>query len=298
MSTSSSLSTCLAAEACFKCSVADAEYMVRSPCLQCFPHGAIYLCAPCLGEWRCGQCGQMAREGDSSRVPDFASLTSPSAAESTSDASSTWVGSRSGTESVPDADELRVDSLEHTERLLLYIAVPASAKDVILEEGYKTRRRNHVPAAGTEERALRAYHRHRQSSELPALLAVASLEDGNGCSYAVMPCDRAGSGHFRIAAPGLPRYCLTDTSSVLFVCVPRNLRDLILQEGYRPTRRSSVPAATSREDAVRAYRRSQCGPYEVLGALPPADLPRHRHRNGWKLRTTLFPSKFLRQLLA
>ncbi|CAK0872193.1 unnamed protein product [Prorocentrum cordatum] len=120
------------------------------------------------------------------------------------------------------------------------------------------------PVAGTEEQALRALA--RSSPGPAALLAVTSLRDGSGRHYTVTPGRRGG---FRIRSPGLPRTCLSaaDTLSVAYVAVPRELRDVILQEGYQPSRRHSVPTSPSRAGAAEAFCRNHDGPFEVLGVL-------------------------------
>ena len=65
------------------------------------------------------------------------------------------------------------------------------------------------------------------------MLAVASLRDGGGAPYCVTP---GGGEGCRIRVPGLPPHCLVSLENVLYVAVPLELRDRILEEGYRPTR--------------------------------------------------------------
>ena len=52
--------------------------------------------------------------------------------------------------------------------------------------------------------------------------------------------DSTRSG-FKICTPGLPGRCLADPSNILYVAVPSGLRDRILAEGYRPSRRWRLP---------------------------------------------------------
>merc|ERR1712194_522551 len=145
------------------------------------------------------------------------------------------------------------------------------------------------PAKADEDQALDAFYRFNRTPG--ALVAVISLLDGAGQPYPIIP---RGTGGFKICVPGLPSRCLKDPGSILYVAVPRALRDKILTEGYRPARRSCIPTATSRDAAGRAYRRNfRFSPYEVIATLPAASMPRYEHKGGWKLRVPLLPGELL-----
>eukprot|EP00931_Biecheleriopsis_adriatica_P035014 TRINITY_DN20182_c0_g1_i1.p1 TRINITY_DN20182_c0_g1~~TRINITY_DN20182_c0_g1_i1.p1 ORF type:complete len:290 (-),score=46.65 TRINITY_DN20182_c0_g1_i1:63-932(-) len=287
---SASSSTCLAVEACFQC---WADATLSFCCASCSLPGNVFLCARCARAWGCWNCGAATEEDFAPAVQDdvFTLMSGPSSVDgvTVSLSSSSSLAGRGLEETTGQL--IHAQTSEITKRTLLFVAVPGELKDVILQEGFKTRKRNHVPAAGTQEHALAAF---RSSSRSPSVLAVASLHDGTGQPYTVTRTGRHGC---RIWTPGLPRHCLSDVGSVLYVAVPRALRDRILQEGYRPSRRRSVPASISREAAALVYGRHSSSPYEVLGVLTPANLPRRSHKGGYKLSTPLLAGEFLRQLL-
>lgn len=301
--------TTLPNEACFACSVADASQMLRCPtgCQNTL------FCGACAARAECPTCRRPAGPEDLRTDSDF----SPRAASSPGDigAVSLSLASDSGSlvhdhpiaasaggGGIEDAPPLGVggsgggegDAGLHVENALLYLAVPSHLQDAVLQEGFRTRWRNSVPVAGTEEQALRALA--RRSPEPAALLAVTSLRDGDGNPYTVT---RGRRGGFRIRSPGLPGTCLSAVhlSSVAYVAVPLELRDIILQEGYQPTRRRSVPTSPSRAIAAEAFGRLHNRECEVLGVLLDPSIPRHWHAGGWKLRTPVLHRQYLRQLL-
>ena len=56
-------------------------------------------------------------------------------------------------------------------RVLLFVAVPECVKDAVISEGFKTRRRNHIPAT-VENQALASFARASHGA-MGAVLAMA-----------------------------------------------------------------------------------------------------------------------------
>jgi len=278
------------------CSSADAS--VQFCCSEC---GSFHLCGGCARDrWRqCMICDRLATAADFSADPDFSEWRTSSSASDKEDGGLTI--SVASNEIGKEANYAISEFNSHVnpdvdfQRVLFYLAVPGIWKDDVLREGFRTRLRNSVPVARTEEDAITAFRRSHRAP--PSVIAITSLDDGAGIQYCITRCPRSARG-FQIQSPGLPQHCLADTAHVAYVAVPRTLRDTILREGYQPSRRRCVPTSASREQAARAYCRNfRASPYEVLAVLLSPEIPRHSHKGGWKLRTPVLPSELLRQLL-
>lgn len=304
MASSSTSSTCLGVEACYACSVADVKMFFR--CRACDVPGKFYLCCRCIQQWRCPKCQRAALE-DFVVSEEMDEMAMSSSRRSVSGCDGVTLSLHSYSTGSTCAASFReeppeslgaanaADSIAIPGQPLLFVAVPEPIKETVLREGFKTRRRNHVPAACTQEHAETAFRR-RQRIGHSSVVAITSLQDGTGRPYSVTLRSGKLRG-CRIWTPGLPSRCLMDATQVLYVAIPHAVRDVILREGYKPSQRRSVPTSTSRDGAVSIYRRYRTSPYEVLGVLVPANMPRRAHKGGFKLDTPLLQSEFLRQLL-
>lgn len=85
-----------------------------------------------------------------------------------------------------------------------------------------------------------------------------------------------------------------ESQTGIFIAVPEELVNRILQEGYRCTNRNRVPAHRNRDEAIRAYRRHHYQqPTLLTVSRMPLGVRESPHRGGVKLETRHLPASCL-----
>ena len=138
----------------------------------------------------------------------------------------------------------------------LFLAVPRSLSDAILQDGYQPQSRSTVHCSRTPASAILAFRRKHRG---PAMCLCFDTEAGDlvedaGPALVVhtahVPAARLRPVLEQAVLPTLP-----GPSQEVFLAVPVQDRSAILRHGYRPRHRSSVPVALSPNAAQAALSR-------------------------------------------